>query len=150
MVRKLLLASLLLVALPLALESSSAAACKKWNAKNKESHHRAGPIDVVGGKGYGSGFHQSTFRSPPQPLGAYGDPKRRAAQGGYVSYDKGNTYAQVNLFGPLDETDTGHLYDTSFGACVSNGTTGVNTGQKCSKTSQFRKPNGTWTPCGGY
>lgn len=149
MIRKVLLAAVLFAALPLVAGSSSAVQCKEWNAASEPQHHRAGPVDVVGGHGYGSGNHGSTFRSPPKPMGAYGDPKRRAAQGGYVQYKKGPFYVIVYLFGPLDETDTAHRYDTVFGACASRGTTGVDTGQFCIKTSRGDAPPG-WVPCGGY
>lgn len=151
MIKKLLLLSVLAIALPIgAVQIASGAACKTWNAKNPASHHKAGPVDVVGGKGYGSGHHQSMFQSPPTALGAYGDPKRRAAEGGYVQVKSGTLIVNVNLFGPSDENDTTHLYDTVFGACVSSGNTGVNTGERCLATSRYKKPAGAWTPCGGY
>jgi hypothetical protein len=149
MVRKILLAAVLAAALPLVAGSSSAAKCTPWNAKSAPQHHKVGNIDVVGGKGYGSGYHGTGFYSPPQQLGAYGDPKRRAAQGGYVQYKSGQTVVTVYLFGPLDETDTSHNYDTVYGACVSQGNTAVDTKPKCIKTSSVRKPPG-WKSCKGY
>jgi hypothetical protein len=151
MVRRLLLAAVLLAALPLAGGSASAAKCQQWNAANPSSHHKAGPIDVVGGKGYGSGYHDAAHRSPPQPMGAYGDPQRRSAEGGYVEFKRGAIYAQVNAFGPFDETDNAHNYDTVAGACVSSGSTGVSV-ERCVPTSKVRTPTnwGKWTPCGGY
>jgi hypothetical protein len=82
-------------------------------------------------------------------MGAYGDPGRNAAEGGYVQVVSGNVVVSVNAFGPIDETDSGHTYDTAAGACVSGGNTGVDTGEKCVKTSQVRPPAG-WTPCSGY
>jgi hypothetical protein len=151
MVRKIMLLAVLVIALPLALESAAAKPCKKWNAASANQHHRVGNnLDIVGGHGYGSGRHQAQYRSPPQRMGAYGDPQRRAAQGGYIQFVGGQTIIHVNLFGPLDETDTTHLYDTSFGACVSQGNTKVDTQQRCLATSRFRPPAGAWTPCGGY
>src|SRR5688572_9019 len=73
MVRKLMLCVVLVVALPLAFGSAAAAKCKKWNAASADQHHKVGQnIDIVGGHGYGSGRHQAQYRSPPQPMGAYG------------------------------------------------------------------------------
>ena len=148
MVRKLLLAAVLFAAIPLAGGSSSAKACQVWNAKSPAQHHKAGPVDVVGGHGYGSGFHQDTYESPPQVMGAYGDPQRQAGEGGYVSVKSGTKYAQVNLFGPSDENDTTHVYDTVVGFCVSSGNTGVGL-EKCIGTSAAKKPAG-WKACDGY
>lgn len=151
MIRKALLAAVLAAALPLVAGSSNAVPCQTWNANSVDSHHRVGAVDVVGGRGYGSGFHDAAHKSPPQPLGAYGDPQRRGAEGGYVQVVTPKLIVNVNLFGPFDETDNAHLYDTVFGACVSYKNTGVNTGEKCVGTSKKggrTPPN--WTPCGGY
>ena len=151
MIKKLLLAGMLLAAVPLAGGSSSAAACQQWNAASPGQHHKVGIIDVVGGHAYGSGYHDAAHRSPPTPTGAYGDPQRRSAEGGYVSIKSGKKYAQVNFFGPSDETDTTHVYDTVGGACVSSGKTGVSV-EKCVGTSAAKKPKawGPWKPCQGY
>lgn len=149
MVRKLLLAAVLLAALPLAGGSASATKCQQWNAKSAAQHHKAGPVDVVGGHGYGSGYHQDPYESPPQQMGAYGDPQRQSGEGGYVSVKQGAVYAQVNLFGPSDENDTTHVYDTVAGACVSSGNTGAGV-EKCIGTSKAKKPAGIGKPCDGY
>jgi hypothetical protein len=153
MVKKLMLAAALLFAIPLAVGSASGTACKTWSAWSPAQHHYAagGAIDVAGGHGYGSGYHDASHRSPPQPWGAYGDPQRRSSEGGYVQVHKGALIANVNLFGPSDENDTTHLYDTVGGACVSYGNTGVGA-EKCVPTSKARPPTnwGAWTPCGGY
>jgi hypothetical protein len=106
-------------------------------------------VDIVGGQGYGSGNHDAAHTSPPQVTGAYGDPQRRAGEGGYIQVVSGNVVVNVNVFGPIDENDSSHVYDTVAGACVSSGNTGVDTGEKCVKTSQVSPPAG-WTPCGGY
>ncbi|TMK17947.1 MAG: hypothetical protein E6G68_08055 [Actinobacteria bacterium] len=148
MIRKLMLAAALLMAIPLTVGAAHGAACQPWNAWSPAQHHKAGPVDVAGGHGYGSGYHDAAHRSPPQPMGAYGDPKRRAAEGGYIQYQKGAVVVTVNFFGPSDENDTTHIYDTSGGVCASSGNTGVNV-QKCIGTSVIKKPTvwGTWTPC---
>lgn len=155
MIRKLLLAAVLVFSLPLVAGSSGAVTptrCDTWNAWSEPQHHRVGQIDIVGGHGYGSGYHQSQYRSPPQPWGAYGDPQRRAAQGGYIQGRHGKVSYNVNLFGPLDENDTTHVYDTTYGGCVQAFKYGVEVKPKCIKTSQVKKPQawGTWVPCGGY
>jgi hypothetical protein len=151
MIRKFLPIVALAAAIPIAASNSaSAVKCQTWNAWSPPQHHKVGKLDIVGGHGYGSGYHSSTYQSPPQPMGAYGDPKRRAAQGGYIQYVNGPLIVHVNLFGPLDENDTTHLYDTSYGVCVSYGDTRVNSGQKCLATSRYKKPNASWVPCGGY
>ena len=154
MIRKMALAAALLVAIPLSLGQSHAASCTQWNAANPAQHHTTagGAVDIVGGQGYGSGNHDAAHASPPNALGAYGDPQRRAAEGGYVQVVSGNVVVSVNAFGPIDENDSGHVYDTAAGACVSSGNTGVDTGEKCVKTSLADPPTawGTWTPCGGY
>jgi hypothetical protein len=150
MIRKVLLAAVLLAALPLVAGSASGAGCTPWNAHSNAQHHKVGKnLDIVGGHGYGSGFHTAPYYSPPQPLGAYGDPKRKAAQGGYIQYKKGKTVATVYLFGPFDENDTSHTYDTVYGACVSQGSTKVDTKPLCTKTSAAKKPKGH-KACGGY
>jgi hypothetical protein len=151
MVRKLLLAAVLLAALPLAGGSATAAKCPEWNAWSPAQHHKAGPVDVVGGHGYGSGFHSDTYESPPQGPGRYGDPQRQAGQGGYVSVKQGGVYAQVHLFGPLDENDTGHIYDTELGGCVGSGSTSVSA-ERCIGTSKKKGPKTSpkWKPCDGY
>lgn len=152
MIRKVLLAAVLAAALPLVAGSSGAAGCTPWNAHSKNQHHKVGQnIDIVGGHGYGSGYHATQYYSPPQPMGAYGDPKRKAAQGGYVQFvsPNGKTVVTVYLFGPLDETDTSHTYDTVYGACVSQGNTKVDTKPLCTKTSLAKKPKGH-KACGGY
>ena len=151
MFKRLLLAALLLAAIPRAGGTSSAKACQQWNAWSPAQHHKAGPADVVGGHAYGSGYHSDAYESPPKGPGAYGDPQRQAAEGGYVSVKSGKLYAQVNFFGPSDENDTTHLYDTVGGACVSYNTTGFNV-EQCVPTSKVLKPKawGPWTPCDGY
>jgi hypothetical protein len=153
MIRKLLLAAVLLFALPLVVGNAGAAACTPWNAASPAQHHKVfNTVDVVGGHGYGSGYHDAAHRSPPTPLGAYGDPQRRAGEGGYVQIQKGVLIIQVNAFGPSDENDTTHLYDTVLGYCVSYNQTGRSL-EKCVATSNnAKRPTawGTWTPCGGY
>lgn len=153
MIRRIVLTAVFVMAIPLAVgQSASGAKCQTWNAWSEPQHHRVGQLDVVGGHGYGSGYHSGGYKSPPQPKGAYGDPQRRAAQGGYIQYANGKFVVHVNLFGPLDENDTSHVYDTAFGACFSYGNRKVGGGEFCVPTSTLRKPAawGPWTPCGGY
>jgi hypothetical protein len=150
MIRKILLTAVLVV-VPLSFGQSHAVPCTQWNAANPAQHHRAagGAIDIVGGQGYGSGNHDAAHASPPNEMGAYGDPQRRAGEGGYVQIVSGIVVVHVNVFGPIDEFDTAHIYDTAAGACVSVGGVGVDTGERCVPTSLVRPPAG-WTPCGGY
>jgi hypothetical protein len=145
--KRLLLVAMIVFALPLVVNSSSAAPCQQWNAWSPAQHHRVGQLDVVGGHGYGSGYHGDSFESPPQPPGRYGDPRRAAGEGGYVQYKFGVLIVNVNFFGPLDENDTSHIYDTAGGACVSYGNTAVKTPNICSPTSRVRPPAGNWQPC---
>jgi hypothetical protein len=152
MLRKLLVAALLVIPVPLAAgHSAGAAACKTWNAHSAAQHHKFGGLDIAGGHGYGSGYHSAGYKSPPQPTGAYGDPKRRSAEGGYVQLATGAVVVNVNAFGPSDENDTTHVYDTVAGGCVSVGNIGVGF-ERCVGTSAAHKPTawGPWTPCGGY
>jgi hypothetical protein len=155
MIRKLVLAAAAVVVLPLSVgHLASGAECDTWNAWSPAQHHTVAPIpvDVVGGHGYGSGYHGDQYESPPQPMGAYGDPQRQAGEGGYVQGRFGPINFNVNFFGQFDENDNFHNYDTVGGACV--GVSGtpifVSTGEKCVPTSTFNKPTPTWVPCDGY
>lgn len=121
--------------------SPAQAACNTWHAASADQRKNVGPVEVGGGHGYGSGNHQATKKSPPQPPGAYGDPQRRAAQGGYIEADLlGAGSFRVDAFGPLDETDNNHTYDTSGGACVSVAGTDVDTGEQYIPTSAIQRP----------
>jgi hypothetical protein len=151
MIRKLMFAVVVVLALPLgASQFASATDCDTWNSQVDGSHHVVGPVDVVGGKGYGSGNHDTAHQSS---TGAYGDPLRRSGQGGYVQGRVAVVNFNVNFFGPLDETDLNptHTYDTVFGACVSVNGTAVNTKEQCVPTSKVIPPNSTYPyNCAGY
>ena len=76
MIRKLMLAAALLMAIPLTVGAAHGAACQPWNAWSPAQHHKVGPVDVAGGHGYGSGFHDAAHRSPPQPKAATSSTRR--------------------------------------------------------------------------
>lgn len=91
-------------------------------------------VEALGGNGYGSGQTD--------------DPAHRAAEGGLVQGDVHPTESAaapdvnfgVNAFGPLDETDNAHFFDTGAGACVDADGTVVSTGEIYAPTSSLPHP----------